>query len=118
MKLKDTRKNDIPNLVASYKKLVDDTFEVVGRALPDFQDRENKEGEIIKTAEEQLFNYIQTRNAALDNANKMLLKINELEIELENPEAYYEQKQTEQSEKEEEVNSVSWTKKKAIKKEQ
>jgi hypothetical protein len=87
-RLQESRKKSIPDLVAKYQKLVDETFSAVTKPLPIFSNVENKDGEIISTAEEQLFSFINIRNKALDNANAMLAKVNALEIELNEPELF------------------------------
>lgn len=113
-RLQDSRRKSIPDLVAKYQKLVDDTFEAVTKPLPEFKDRE-KDGEITATAEMQMFAFIDIRNKALDNANNMLQKINQLEIELNAPELFESSLKAKEAE---ETNTPepakrSWTKKKA-----
>lgn len=106
-KLQESRKKEIPILVEKYKLLVDETFKIVTTSLPVYQNLENEKGEVIQTAEQQQFIDIENRNKALDNANQMLVKVNLLEIELNNPEIL--------EEKEEEEGDVkpkkNWTKK-------
>lgn len=114
-RLQDSRRKSIPVLVDKYQKLVDDTFEAVTKPLPEFKDRENKEGEITATAEMQMFAFIDIRNKALDNANNMLQKINQLEIELNAPELFESNLKTKEAEENNtpEPAKRSWTKKKA-----
>jgi hypothetical protein len=87
-RLQESRKKSIPDLVLKYKKLVNETFDAVTKPLPTFEDRINDKDEVIATAEQQLFSFIDIRNKALDNANNMLAKVNELEIELHAPELF------------------------------
>jgi len=114
-RLQESRKKAIPGLVEKYQKLVDDTFDAVTKPLPTFSDRENKDGEITATAEQQLFMFIDIRNKALDNANNMLLKINQLEIELHAPELFESDMKAKEAEDNNTPEPVkrSWTKKKA-----
>jgi 4-hydroxy-3-methylbut-2-enyl diphosphate reductase IspH len=115
-KLLSTRKESIKELVERYKKLVDETCAIVNKSLPEFEDKEDDKGVIIQTGEQRLFHYIEVRNQALDNANKMLFKINELELELADPEAFYKEK--EQEHQQNDTETRSWTKRNAIKKEE
>jgi tRNA(Glu) U13 pseudouridine synthase TruD len=88
-KLQESRKKSIPDLVAKYQKLVDEIFAAVTAPLPGFKDitKEGEEGDaVIITAEQQMFAFINVRDRALDNANKMMEKINMLEMELYAPE--------------------------------
>jgi len=114
-RLQDSRRKSIPDLVAKYQKLVDDTFDAVTKELPLFEDRENKDGEITATAEMQMFAFIDIRNKALDNANNMLQKINQLEIELHAPELFESNLKSKEAEENNtpEPAKRSWTKKKA-----
>lgn len=107
--LQETRKKSITELVAKYKKLVDDTYDACSKELPVFLPLKNKDEEIVASAEEQLFTFIDVRNKALDNADRILFKINRLEIELNNPEML----ENEKDENEEEGKPTNWTKKKA-----
>lgn len=90
-KLQESRKKSIPDLVNKYQKLVDETFDAVTKPLPSFNNVINEEGEVLMTAEQQLFSFIDIRNKALDNANSMLSKVNQLEMELNNPELFESQ---------------------------
>jgi hypothetical protein len=110
-KLQETRRKSITELVEKYKKLVDNTYEAVSKPLPDFEEIRNKEDEIIATSEMQLFQFIDIRNKALDNANQILFKINTLEIELNNPEILDEKKEEEDETAGDK--KTNWTKKKA-----
>ncbi|MDR2223557.1 MAG: hypothetical protein LBE34_12635 [Flavobacteriaceae bacterium] len=84
-KLQEQRKEEIPTLIEKYKKLVDDTFNTVSKPLPSFSDITDKDGDIIKTAEQQLYSFLGVRDSALDRADNILGKINELERELHDP---------------------------------
>ncbi|EHQ41546.1 hypothetical protein [Myroides odoratus] len=84
-KLQEKRKKEIPTLIEKYQKLVDDTFDAVSKPLPTFSDITDKDGDIIKTAEQQLYSFLGVRDAALDRADGILGKINELERELHDP---------------------------------
>lgn len=83
--LQKKRKEEIPKLIDKYQKLVDLTFEAVSKPLPKFEDIEDDDGDIIKTAEQLLYSFIGVRDTALDRANGILDKINELERELYDP---------------------------------
>jgi len=116
-RLQDSRRKSIPDLVAKYQKLVDDTFDAVTKPLPVFKDVKNEDGEITATAEMQMFAFIDIRNKALDNANRMLVKVNELEIELNAPELFESNLKAKEAE---ETNTPepakrSWTKSQAEK---
>lgn len=114
--LQKSRKEKIPELVDKYQKLVNEIFEAVTKPLPVFKDvsidNDGKEATVI-TAEQQMFAFINVRNQALDSANNMLLKINNLEMELYAPEAFYAQKNEDVKEDEGTNKKTSWTKKKA-----
>ncbi|QQU04230.1 hypothetical protein [Myroides odoratus] len=84
-KLQKQREEEIPKLIEKYQKLVDMTFEAVSKKLPDFEDEDDEDGNTIRTAEQQLYSFIGVRDAALDRANGILGKINELERELHDP---------------------------------
>jgi hypothetical protein len=85
-KLQEIRKKTIPNLIEKYQKLINEIFDAASEKLPDFNDVVNSEtNEVSVTAEMQLFSFIQTRKMALDNADLILLKVNELERELIDP---------------------------------
>lgn len=92
LKLQESRKKSIPELVDKYKKLVENIFEAVTQPLPAFRDIQRGDEEdgdtIMITAEQQMFAFINVRNNALDNANNMLIKINMLEMELNAPEMF------------------------------
>lgn len=91
--LQETRKKEIPDLIKKYNKLVDNIFDAVSKPLPEFVDFE-KDGEVLKTAEQQMYLFIDVRNKALDNANNILKKINELENELNDPDYYKKQEES------------------------
>lgn len=109
-KLQTTRKESIKELIKKYKKLVDDTYAACTKELPTFVDIKNKDDEVTATAEEQLFKFINVRDKALDNADKILFKINNLEIELYAPELL---KSDEEASEQETTGNKNWTKKKA-----
>jgi hypothetical protein len=108
-RLQETRRTSITTLIEKYKKLVDDTYDACTKPLPNFTEIQNKDGEIVSTAEEQLFAFIGVRDKALDNANRILIKINDLEIELNAPELLKSSEEKEEGE----VKTKNWTKKKA-----
>lgn len=83
--LQDIRKNKIPDFIEKYQKLIDDTFDAVSKPIPDFQDIIDEKGDIIRTSEQRMFGFIQTRKAAIDSANDISIQINELERELYDP---------------------------------
>lgn len=114
-RLQDSRRKSIPELVDKYQKLVDETFTAVTAPLPVFKDVVNEDGEITATAEMQMFAFIDIRNKALDNANRMLVKVNELEIELNAPELFESNLKAKEAEENNtpEPAKRSWTKKKA-----
>jgi len=90
-KLQESRRKSIPELVDKYQTLVNQIFTAVTAPLPDFKEVK-KEGEngdsLVVTAEQQMFAFINVRDRALDNANKMMEKINMLEMELNAPELF------------------------------
>lgn len=83
--LQEIRREEIPNLIKKYQKIVDEIFETVGKPLPSFQNI-TKDDEIIVTAEMQLYEFLRVRKAALDHADSILIKVNELQRELLDPE--------------------------------
>lgn len=85
-KLQETRKKRIHDVIERYNLLIDKIFKEVSEELPKFKDRVNKDGEVLKTAEEQKYEYITLRQRALKNADDMLHSINSLELELYEPE--------------------------------
>ncbi len=85
-KLQATRREAIEDLIAKYKKQVDDIFHQASQPLPKFSDCKDEEtGEIKVTSEQQVYAFIDVRKKALNNANDMLLIINELETEINDP---------------------------------
>lgn len=110
-KLQQSRKKEIPELIKRYKSLVDKIFTLVEAELPPFTDIQNKEGEIISTAEQQKFFFLDERNKALDNANRILMKINDLEIELYAPELLESEEEDSNKETENKGQKKNWTKK-------
>ncbi|WP_413512225.1 hypothetical protein [Myroides odoratus] len=84
-KLQEQRKEEIPKLIEKYQKLVDMTFEAVSKSLPKFEDEKDEEGNITRTSEQLLYSFIGVRDNALDRAEGILGKINELERELHDP---------------------------------
>lgn len=110
-RLQETRKTEIPELIQKYKKLVDNIYEAVTKPYPKFKDFE-KDGEIISTAEQQMYSFIGARNRALDNANDILEKINELENELHDPDYYKKQEAAAEPKQETSANNIKrYTKK-------
>lgn len=100
--LQPTREGAMPTLIERYNGLVNNIFDAVGNPLPDFEDVDDGDGEIIKTAEQQLFAFIKERKSALSVANEMLNTINTIERERDNPEEFH----TIQEEKEGVVETV------------
>lgn len=92
-RLQDSRKKEIPNLVAKYQGLVDGILTICAQDIPKFNDivvkKEGKDGDqedfMAISAEQQQFAFIEIRNKAIDNANQISVKINLLEIELHAP---------------------------------
>lgn len=88
-RLQEIRRKEIPTTIEKYKKLVDGIFIEVAKEFPKFKDISVKDddGDIVKntTAEEQLYNYMLMREKAIDHADRMLNKINQLELELNAP---------------------------------
>lgn len=95
--LKPTRKEALPKLVEKYSKLVDNIFNAVSKDLPDFKDIDDGDGEIIKTAEQQLFSFVRNRKDALATANEILNTINTLEQEQNDPEAFHKKNETDET---------------------
>jgi|GEM_PF-2485446 len=97
--LQETRKKEIPSIIEKYKFLIDEIFKEVAREIPTFvaitvpSDDEEKPYKI--TAEEQLYNYLLMREKMIDHADKMLNKINVLELELYAPELFKKVNQSE-----------------------
>ncbi len=91
-KLQKIRKDEINNVIGKYKTLFDAIITQVSTEFPTFKniDIKNNDGEITNTitAEEQLYNFMLMRENAVDHADRMLNKINLLEIELNAPELY------------------------------
>ncbi|MCP1996659.1 hypothetical protein [Flavobacterium sp. HSC-61S13] len=84
--LQEIRKATIPDLIKKYQKLVDDIFKAAGAPLPVFSNILDKDtDETISTAEQQLYAFIGVRDTALNTANSILIKINELQRELYDP---------------------------------
>lgn len=89
-RLQKVRKEEIPQVIAEYKKLYDGILKQVGTDFPVFKnipklDKDNIEiGTTL--AEEQLYHFMQMREHAVDHADRILIKINNLEIELNAPE--------------------------------
>lgn len=120
--LQATRKNEIPQTIEKYKTLIDGIFKEVSKDFPVFKDIhvKNDDGDTvtIKTAEEQLYDFMLMREKAIDHADRMLNKINQLELELNSPELFNQLKNesfqaTEQSQQT--VTKRNWTKKNATK---
>ncbi|WP_412464206.1 hypothetical protein [Flavobacterium mekongense] len=91
--LQETRKKEIPEIIKKYKFLIDEIFKEVAKAIPTFtaltiasKDSDEKSYQI--SAEEQMYNYLLMREKMIDHADKMLNKINVLELELYAPEIF------------------------------
>lgn len=97
-KLQKTRKERIHDVIERYTLLIDKIFKEVSTELPKFKDRVNKEGEVLKTAEEQKYEYISLRQRALQNADTMLHSINSLELELYEPEELVKKEEAKEEE--------------------
>lgn len=83
--LQSAREEAIPKIISKYEKLVDNIFEAVGQPLPQFQNVEDEDGEIKVTAEQQLYSFIATRKGAVDTADNIMRKVNDLQRELFDP---------------------------------
>lgn len=97
-KLQKIREAEIPNTIAKYKTLIDAIFTEVAKPFPPFTDINiKKDDEVVSSisAEEQLYNFMLMREKAVDHADRMLNKINELELELYAPELFYSLKKAE-----------------------
>lgn len=94
--LQETRENAMPTLIERYNGLVNNLFDAVGKPLPKFTDIDDGDGEIVKTAEQQLYAFIKDRKDALQTANEMLNTINVIEREREDPEAFHDTEKDEQ----------------------
>lgn len=117
-KLQEIRRKQIPITIEKYQGLVDGIFTEVAKPFPKFKDIEvcNEEGAIIKStsAEEQFYSHTLMREKAVDHADRMINKINNLELELYNPELFYSLKNEEETPSQEQtVTKRNWTKKKA-----
>lgn len=117
-KLQKIRKDEINNVIAKYKTLFDAIIKQVSTEVPTFKNIEvkDKEGEVLNTvsAEEQMYNFMLMREKAVDHADRMLNKINLLEIELNAPDLFVAMKTPEESEKSTPAaNKKNWTKKTA-----
>lgn len=114
--LQPVREKAIKTMVARYQKLTDSIFDEVEKKLPAFTDHVDEEDQVITSAEEKKYAHIKTRMNAMNMADEMMKKTNELEFELNNP-AYVEENGTEiittQSQVKEEVNKVHPTKRHA-----
>jgi hypothetical protein len=88
-RLQDIRREEIPNTIAKYKALVEGIFDQVANEYPPFKDIDIKNEEEVSiksiSAEEQLYNFMLMREKAIDHADRMLNKINLLELELKAP---------------------------------
>ncbi len=91
-RLQEIRRKEIPETIAKYKTLIDGIFTEVAKPFPTFKDINLKDddGDVIKaiTAEEQLYSFMLMREKAIDHADRMLNKINELELELNAPDLF------------------------------
>lgn len=89
--LQESREKEIPNIIEKYKKLADQILTQVSSTVPTFKEINLKDGEdIIKTisAEEQLYNFMLMREKAVDHADRLYNKINNLELEKNSPELF------------------------------
>lgn len=91
--LQETRKKEIPEIIKKYKFLIDEIFKEVAKAIPTFTaftiaSKDNDEKSYQISAEEQMYNYLLMREKMIDHADKMLNKINVLELELYAPEIF------------------------------
>jgi mRNA deadenylase 3'-5' endonuclease subunit Ccr4 len=116
-KLQEIRRKEIPNTIEKYQSLVNEIFTEVAKPFPNFKDIEvSEDGVVIKSisAEEQFYNHTLMREKAVDHADRMINKINNLELELNNPELFFALKnEEEKSTAEPTVTKRNWTKKKA-----
>lgn len=90
-RLQETRRKEIPETINKYKTLIDGIFEEVAKPFPVFKDIEiKKDDEVVSriSAEEQLYNFMLMREKAIDHADRMLNKINELELEKNAPDLF------------------------------
>lgn len=99
-KLQAIREKEIPNIISKYKTLIDNIMDEVSKPFPEFRNVERKDTDtdetvIASTPEEQLYNYILMREKAVDHTDRMLNKINMLEIELYAPDLLIEESKTE-----------------------
>jgi len=86
--LQKSRREKIPQLIEKYESLVDNILNKVGEAFPVFKDVHNpdNENEVITSAEQQQYRFVNVRKEAVNNANSMMIQVNELERELNDPE--------------------------------
>jgi len=82
---KNTRKETILDLISKYKRQVDDIFIWTMKPIPDFADISNEDGEVVQTSEQRVYSFINARKNALNLADEILLKIQDLECELYDP---------------------------------
>lgn len=85
-KVETIRQKSIKELIEKYKKLTEQIFKQVGEPLPDFEDFKDEKDQILTSAETKLYAFIDVRKEALETANNMLLIVNELEMEQNDPE--------------------------------
>lgn len=97
-RLQETRRTEIPETITKYKALIDGIFDEVAKPFPTFKNIEikNKDNELVSSlsAEEQYYSHALMREKAIDHADRMLNKINELELELHSPELFHSLKNT------------------------
>lgn len=91
--LQESREKEIPNIINEYKKLGESILKQVGTDIPLFKNIEfkDKDGEFTRetiTAEEQLYNFLLMREKAVDHVDRLYIKVNNLELEKNNPEAF------------------------------
>ncbi len=109
-RLQEIRKKEIPSVIAEYKKLYDAILKQVGTEFPNFKTlpKFDKDGNEIGSVseEEQYYHFMQMREHAVDHADRILIKINNLEIELHAPEILTTSKEETKTEP-----KRNWTKK-------
>jgi len=95
--LQEIRKKKIPDVIKKYEKLIEDIFAAVSKPFPTFENFTNSDGEVTQTSEQQMYAFISVRKSAVDNADRMLLQINELERELYDP-TFHDKKENDEDE--------------------
>lgn len=96
--LQVTREKEIPNIISKYKTLADKILTQVSSDVPTFKDINIEVDEVsVKniSAEEQLYNFMLMREKAVDHADRLFNKVNNLELELNSPELFKSLQNTE-----------------------